>query len=393
MTVGPGLSYTIAKFLGLNFTFMGMTRNRLSFRQHFLTAMLGATIVTFALVVAARADIFVGNPLIAMLQRSPLGSNSALANVCEPFVDAYPGSANFTHIQRTIPSLTVDPTLKLNNKDSYVVGYPSQVAAPNRRLMIFLSGAAAKPTISMELNHMATFAGYRMINMAYGNSPIPCNKTSPAGCNENWREETMTGTNLSSLLTVSRNDSIEGRLVNLLAYLDNKYPTEGWAQYSDGVNPIWEEIIVTGFSQGGAYAGLIGRDHKVGGIIYYDTLCDAALKGRNPFDAYCYNQVRATPGEDAMLIAHTGSGVITDKGDLAMDWDMSLTGTFVNIDDPLKLPPYDCSQLLQTSVLDPGAKAHGSLVLDKDMPFSPVDGLPVNKDAYMQLFHWADLLP
>jgi len=210
--------------------------------------------------------------------------------------------------------------------------------------------------------------------------------------------EVLTGTNASSDVTVAVGDSIEDRLVTLLTYLDgapsqnpNHNPEVDYAAFIAGAEPKWSEIVMGGFSMGGANVGMIEREHAIGGAVHFDTLCSAndisAELQTQPFNDWCTDNLslRATGGDRIFLFAHLSDYPTqdSDKEDLAGDWGLSAVPTFVNVN--LEALPYSCNHLLITDEFGTG-DPHHSLAKDSDMP---MDGdVPVNIDAYQHLFAW-----
>lgn len=69
----------------------------------------------------------------------------------------------------------------------------------------------------------------------------------------------ITGEDVSPLVSVNAANSITGRLVSLLTYLNSNFPTEGWGQYLTNGQPRWDLITVAGHSQGGGHAGYLAK--------------------------------------------------------------------------------------------------------------------------------------
>ena len=78
------------------------------------------------------------------------------------------------------------------------------------------------------------------------------------------------GTDRHDLIDVNRPNSIENRLIKVLQYLNNDYPNENWNQFWSGDSTIlWENIIVSGHSQGGGHAGFIGKIKQVERVVMF----------------------------------------------------------------------------------------------------------------------------
>ena len=100
------------------------------------------------------------------------------------------------------------------------------------------------------------------------------NDPSPV-CMERVRAEIIQGSNESPHVTVDRDNSIDGRLSDLLRYLDQQSPGEDWGQFLDaGGAPRWDRIAVGGLSQGGGHAAFIAKLRQVPRVVMFGAPAD-----------------------------------------------------------------------------------------------------------------------
>jgi hypothetical protein len=150
--------------------------------------------------------------------------------------------------------------------DSHFVYINRNVTAKNR-LFVFLPGTTAVPRYYRAILQVAADAGYHAIGLTYVN-PVTvaslCGPTADADCIGNGRFEILDGTDRTPAISISRANSIENRLIRLIAFLQAQFPAENWGQFAPGGNINWGAISVAGHSQGGGHAAFIG---KVRGVL------------------------------------------------------------------------------------------------------------------------------
>jgi hypothetical protein len=94
-----------------------------------------------------------------------------------------------------------------------------------------------------------------------------CRNDSDPTAFEKFRMAIIEGGTMEHI-SVSRADSIENRLIRLLLLLNRLRPREQWKQFlTDDEQIRWNTIAVSGHSQGGGHAALIGIKHQVARAI------------------------------------------------------------------------------------------------------------------------------
>lgn len=187
-----------------------------------------------------------------------------------------------------------------------VVQHDPKLPADRHQLLLFIPGTQPPNLKELEpgkvriyASHgfclMAASLGYHVISLSYPNSisASSCNKEQDPEAFEKFRLSIIQG-GTSPHISISRTDSIENRLIELLATLAKRFPQEDWAAYrnEDGT-PKWEKIAVAGQSQGGGHAALIGIHHKVPRVICFGAPKDYSIALQKP--AAWYLKPSATP--------------------------------------------------------------------------------------------------
>ncbi len=179
-------------------------------------------------------------------------------------------------------------------QDSHFVALHRGVSVKNR-LFIFLPGTGGVPRNYRGIVTEAAKQGYHAIGLTYQN-PIAVGTyctSGDANCTGNIRYEMLDGTDRSSLLVVSRANSIENRLIKLIQQLNTQYPQDGWAQFAPGGNINWQVISLAGHSQGGGHAAFIGKVRSLLRVGMFATPADIVTPG-NTLPAW-FSLSAATP--------------------------------------------------------------------------------------------------
>ena len=277
-----------------------------------------------------------------------------------------------------------DPAIDTALEPHYVV--LSSATASRGRLFLFLPGTGTNSEVFKLLAQQGARNGFNVVVLRYPNSDAVqalCGQDPDTSCFEKARLEVIDGTDRTPKVNVSRANSIENRLVKLLAYLETKHPNEGWATFVDAGAPKWSSIVVAGHSQGGGHAALIARDHIVPRVAMFSSPVDhLGPIGR---------QTDSSPAAPWLLGAHqTPSAAYFSFGhakDENNNWDlqwkalglgMSAFGAPANVDGAT--PPYGGAHLLTTRAApqknSSNAPNHGSTAHDLVTPLS-ASGQPV----------------
>ncbi|NHF59999.1 hypothetical protein FK220_011645 [Flavobacteriaceae bacterium TP-CH-4] len=148
-----------------------------------------------------------------------------------------------------------------------------QVSKRNK-LLLFFPGTNSLPSWHQMIGKQAASMGYHVVVLRYNNiTPIYeiCADETNVDCHRNARMEVLTGEDLHDEVSVDRNHSIENRVLRLLQYLEENYPDQGWGQYTNDAAIAWNKLVLAGHSQGGGYAGFIGKLHQVDRVVMFSA--------------------------------------------------------------------------------------------------------------------------
>ena len=153
-----------------------------------------------------------------------------------------------------------------------------QVPVRATQIMLLLPGTYGHPENGRSIGQIAAEQGYRVVGLMYADDVAVvtacANDASPV-CMERVRTEIIRGSNESPHVTVNLDNSIDGRLVDLLRYLHQRFPGEGWDQFLDASGAArWDRIAVGGLSQGGGHAAFIGKLRQVPRVVMFGAPAD-----------------------------------------------------------------------------------------------------------------------
>jgi hypothetical protein len=312
-------------------------------------------------------------------------------------------------------------------------------------LWVHLGGSGGQPTNSTNIGDAAVESGYRFISVAYLNEPsIPDRCACPDGprpleCEEVVRLEVLYGDEQTEWFEMAPEESISHRLSALLLALHDQQPSGGWDRYlTDGDEPDWSQMALSGFSQGGGMAGLIARDHEVERVMYLSkgagsisgalldpdsaisctdhkeceggvccpiSVVDSSCAPEAGGDNVCHFQVpglwaragqdvdgdglgdggpetRATPASRQFGLVHLSEGAWTYSPEVFALWGMGDRDDFLFADDAAT--PYDADVQLFSTDLKPagGCSEHQSMGANACQPTN-IDGEPAMRDAWL----------
>lgn len=175
-----------------------------------------------------------------------------------------------------------------------------------------------------------------------------------AGC----RLEAFEGTDHHDFVDISRPNSIEERIIQGLAHLEELNPEGDWAYFVDNGAPRWSDIVITGHSHGASSSGIIGMNRLVARVVM--------LAGPYDMDQPWLNGTPMTPRERFFGFTHASDS--QHQGHLAAFEALGLPGEPVLVDS--SDPPYGDSHRLysEAAVSD----AHGSVTSGNIEAFVPV---------------------
>jgi len=278
------------------------------------------------------------------------------------------------------------------NLEPHYVALNKSVPARNQ-LFLFFPGTGGKPHLYQQIINTAADLGFHAIGLNYPNDravngPTLCGGTNTdLDCYAKVRLEIKDGTDRTPLVTITRANSIENRLIKLLVYLHARFPNDGWRQYlEDDLSIRWPSLVVSGHSQGGGHAGIIGRYHLVARVVMFAAMDYNARVGRPAnWIALPNSTPNATPSERFYGFSHQrdqGVNFAILSTQIWPAYGMDAFGPVVNVDDTA--PPYHNSHMLTSNLEAPTRNYHGCIVVDRHLVLLP-DGTPVYKPVWEYL--------
>lgn len=306
------------------------------------------------------------------------------------FIVSVLASVSLTAIAQRQSSLVspqaTDPEISTNLNNHYVS--INRDVTPKGLLFVFLPGTGGIAALQLDINNTAADLGFHAINLTYPNDEAVnslCGGLSVnLDCYANVRLETKDGTDRTPLVSVNRANSIENRLIKLLQFLQNRSPQDDWAQFLIGGNSLnWAKIVISGHSQGGGHAGIIGRYHPVARVVMFAAMDFNGL-ANSPANWIAHPETtpNATPPERFWGFSHTRDDQVNFTLLTTRIWPaygMPAFGAVVNIDNTL--PPYSNTHSLTTDMNCDNT--HGCVVVDARLV--RVNGVPVVKPVWEYL--------
>lgn len=272
-------------------------------------------------------------------------------------------------VERSINPQLTNAAIATNLSPHFVIN-PNPAATLAARLFVFLPGTGGVPAVYEDIVRRGAARGYHAIGLTYPNDDavgVLCPGTGPSDCAGAVRREVVTGAETSALVTVNAANSIDGRLLALLVYLNTNFPAEGWGRYLVNGAVDWSLVTVSGHSQGAGHAGFIAKLRDVNRVSMFSGPGDPG--------AAWVDLPNVTPSARQFGFIHTADNFVP----LALatrSWDgldLDLFGAPVSVDGASA--PYGGSHQLLTSAppnpnpTGPSASpTHGAPVVDAVTP-------------------------
>src|SRR6201989_3174024 len=138
-----------------------------------------------------------------------------------------------------------------------------------KKLLISIPGTTGAADAMRSFDSVAALEGYHAISIDYPNNRNTAtfiNSTDKEAFNK-FRQELDFGTPVSDSVNVDSLNSIINRITKLVIYLAKTRPEEGWNNFLDHDQIIWERVTLAGHSQGAGHVSYIGHAFKVHKVI------------------------------------------------------------------------------------------------------------------------------
>ncbi|GAC1516576.1 MAG: hypothetical protein NVS1B4_12260 [Gemmatimonadaceae bacterium] len=287
-----------------------------------------------------------------------------------------------------IPPQATDREISVALEPHYVWPTPSGRKHSNSLLYVLLPGTTGTPDRFQLLGAEAARQGYHVITLMYPTSravgaaicnPLP-DREQRERCYLDTRLQGLDGMKRSGFTDVDPPNSIYNRLVKLLEYLDDEYPDEEWGQFLKDEEPQWSRIVVAGFSEGGGYAALIAKLHRVARVVLFSSPLDGL--GVQPAR---WIAIGETPSELYYALGHAREPSIGRGRAAWLALGLDRFGEVVLQDG--REPPYDGTHMLITDLAPATGTflhAHPSTAVDGFTPLR-ADGIPALRDVWAYL--------
>ncbi len=201
-------------------------------------------------------------------------------------------------IKLEIKPSTTDARITAADRPHLILYNPSDKQG---KLLLFMPGTFGIATKGPRaLFNTALNQGYRVINLSYINeqaASIVCRGdvlVNEPDCAEKFRIKRIYGENVTSVIPDENQDAIINRFTKLLQHLIKTDKSGNWERYLQNGKPNWEEIAVSGQSQGGGMAAFIAKRNRVARVITFSGGWDY---GANKKIASWYYKESATPAD------------------------------------------------------------------------------------------------
>jgi hypothetical protein len=278
------------------------------------------------------------------------------------------------------------------NDSPHIAINPSPDVPVRGRLLVMLPGTAAVPRTYQLIVRTGAPLGFHVIGLTYPNDDAIeglCGQSTDPDCAEDARREVILGQPLSPLVSVNPANSITGRLVALLQFLNRNFPTEGWGQYLLGNEPRWSMIRFAGHSQGAGHSAFIAKLENVDRTVMFSGPGDTGVAANS--SANWLSLPNITPPERQFGFTHERDP-LAPLGTVLRNWQtlgLGALGPVVNVDSAA--PPFGNSRRLQTNAAPnpnptgPSASPfHGAPVVDAVTPLDN-NGIPLFRDIWIYL--------
>lgn len=275
------------------------------------------------------------------------------------------------------------------SKHQLYIADPTEVP-PREELFVLLPGTNNLAQGFDTLARLAASAGYPVIVLAYESDTHPAGLCAAvtgaqaiADCRTGVMAEKAYGNDVTDAYPGDEPNSVAGRLVRVLAHVDQNFPAAGADRFYDDAGPRWDRIVLAGFSQGSVLAGFIGKDQALARLVLLAGGCDATGEAGSEdreLLPWCF-EPRATPAARTWALSHVNDLANADR--LSHE-AFGLLEIADYADASTEAPSY-CTQTHALMSNEPTPKAHLSVALDAEIPVD-ASGVPVLAEDYLYLF-------
>ena len=198
-----------------------------------------------------------------------LGNNSIKnSSVPVQILLNYSSQSSGVRLLSVLPGWT-DPSIETVHGPNIAVYDPQ--ADTLGKLVLFLVGTGGSATPTWTMDSIYASMGYYAITLDYEDNVVAASlgNDSDTTAFGDYRDEIVTGAQVSNAVNVDSANSILNRFQKLLVYLAQSDTAGHWAQFLQNGEPNWSRIIVAGHSQGSGHAAYIGKMFDVARVLMF----------------------------------------------------------------------------------------------------------------------------
>jgi hypothetical protein len=233
--------------------------------------------------------------LLAACQSGASPSGAGAPVVLRACPVAVPGGGCFA----LTPAETGLPATGTNARVDQYALRPATVSSRDT-LLVFLNGSGGSPAgavgdVATNWYTVARDGGLHVLAVSYRSDQAVAVLCQDAGapsdaCFVPTRRTILTGTHqpgaAPALASITPDEGVYARVAAALGTLAAGDPSGGWDGFLDPAGAgspeqaiQWSRVMVSGHSQGGGHAALIGHDHAVSRVLMLASPCDAIAAG------------------------------------------------------------------------------------------------------------------
>jgi hypothetical protein len=255
---------------------------------------------------------------------------------------------------------------------------------PRNQLLVHMVGTFDNPRGTTLFPSLAANHGFHVISLKYPNgtsAQSPCRNSTDPNCYSKFRREIIEGIDYSTEIQVDSSDCIQNRLTKLLKYLESNHPTEGWGQFFTGDSVHWEQLLLSGHSQGGGHAALMAKGRPVSRVIMFASPNDYSEHFNRA--ALWASQPSLIPDSIYFAFGNRYDDIVDFEEQYLIWQELGVTTDTLRIQG--NSCPYNQSQLLYTVDTMPGLGInHSNMVRDNETSLDNM-GNPVYEEVWKYL--------
>ncbi len=162
--------------------------------------------------------------------------------------------------------------------------YLNPAVPKKQQLLVFMPGTNGKGPGPKDFTALAANEGFHVVSLAYP-STVSISTFRGSDDPETFRvarENILYGKPYFKGTNVNEANSIQNRLIKLLRHQVKAYPKEMWGQFLTENDLKWNKLILSGQSQGGGHAALLGMQHEVARVLMFGAPKDFSLHFNKP---------------------------------------------------------------------------------------------------------------